>query len=350
MEAKISLFKKPGDKLDIININIPELKDEEILIQINQSTICTSDLHTFSGRRNSPSPCTLGHEIIGTIIKNKRSKDSLGNKLQEDDLITSSVYSFDKNDPIAAKGHPQKSTSLFKYGHVKHTEESPLNGGFASHIIIKKNTTICKLPKHLPKEALTQINCTHSTIAGALRIAGEIEGKSILVSGLGMLGLSACAQARESKASKVDAVDISEERGRKSLLFGAHNYHIFPNINEKYDIIIETSGNTKAIENCINKLEIGGTLILVGSVYSQPNISISSEYLVRNLISLKGLHNYTPNDLINATKFIIKYNSKYKFENLVEKQYSFNDINEAFIEASNNNFYRIGLKIKEVED
>ena len=48
---------------------LPELKKGEALIEIEYATICSSDLHTFLGRRHAPHPSILGHEIIGRVAR-----------------------------------------------------------------------------------------------------------------------------------------------------------------------------------------------------------------------------------------------------------------------------------------
>lgn len=343
-DAIISVFHEPNKHLEIVENKIPEINENEVLVKIKYTTICTSDLHTFSGRRSSPSPSILGHEIIGEVVESKRKTDDNGLALEPGDLITWSVYAYDPNDEIAQKGFPQKSKSLFKYGHVENSEKTPLNGGFATHFIIREHTTICKITKDLPFPSLSPINCTHATIQGAIRLAGDFNNKKVLVSGLGILGLSACAQINEKNASFINALDLDKNRCNKSHDFGSNKSFInLDDIETKYDIIIETSGNSKAIENCIDKLDIGGKIVLVGSVYTQPNISISAEKIVRNLNVILGIHNYTPIDLINATNFVTEFNQKYNFENLVEKEFKFENINQAFEYAMSNKCYRVGL-------
>ena len=352
-EAIAKVFIEPESPFTTRSVAFPALADGELLVKIVFSTICTSDLHTFYGRRQSCSHSVLGHEIIGIIEKMSTEDicDHDGNQLNIGDSITWTIYAHDPNSINAKKGYPQKSKALYKYGHEQMNDAYQLNGGFASHCHLRKNTTLFKLPKNLSNLVAAPLNCTHATIAGALRLAGDLKNKNILVNGVGMLGLSACAMAKEEGAKNVWSQDIDPKKASYSLKFGAKKTFIYgeseirPYLDSEggIDVIIETSGNPEAIEQCIKLLGIGGTLVLVGSVFPQRDFAINGEYLVRNLLSIKGLHNYVPEDLATAINFMEKAHLKYPFECLVGKTFRLQDLDEAFSTAQNGGYYRIGI-------
>lgn len=65
--------------------SLPELQKGEILVKNKYTTLCGSDLHTFTGRRKEPSPIVLGHEIVGEIMElanNESLYDLNGNILK----------------------------------------------------------------------------------------------------------------------------------------------------------------------------------------------------------------------------------------------------------------------------
>ena len=57
-----------------LNQNISQ---DQVLVKITLSTVCGSDVHTWLGDRPFPTPCVLGHEMVGKIVK-------LGNNVKED--------------------------------------------------------------------------------------------------------------------------------------------------------------------------------------------------------------------------------------------------------------------------
>lgn len=335
-------------------IPLNDLNHYEVLVRIVYTTICTSDLHTYTGRRNSPCPSVLGHEIVGEIIATgkKIRTDYNGHLLKTGDLVTWCVYAYDNKSKMAKRGIPQKSENLYKYGHQKFTVEDGLNGGFATHCVLKKGTAIFKLPKNLNIKEAAPLNCTHATIAGALRTAGYMENKTVLITGAGMLGLSACAMVTEGGAKSVTVMDIDTERMKFAKKFGANKMidgklslseiklHLN---NDSFDIVIDTTGVTNVMENGLELLDIGGTAVWIGAVYKQEPVKVNAEMIVRKLLKIKGLHNYTPDDLGFAVDFVAKNRLKYPFDLLIGTEFILDEVDLAFETANTGSFYRVGI-------
>ncbi|KAB5491435.1 zinc-binding dehydrogenase [Flagellimonas hadalis] len=353
--AKAMVFEGVEIPFAPYHVELPKPLEGEVLVEISFSTICTSDLHSFFGRRESPCPCILGHEIMGRVIAVGLggASDFSGKKIKRGDRITWSVYAYDHNDPTALKGYPQKSQNLYKYGHEKFSANNNLNGGFASHCLLEKGTCIYSLPDKISDKEAAPLNCSHATMVGALRMAGDVKGKNIAVIGVGMLGLSACAMARENGAANVVAIDLNTERLAKSLQFGANTtIDSQKDIKEwaltvkglgGLDVILDTSGNPTVIENGISLLNIGGSCIIVGAVYSQRNLSIDAETIVRRILTIRGLHNYVPEDLYIAIRFMLATKHKYPFESLVSVEYPLEELDKAFELADKGQAYRVGI-------
>ncbi|UZR97492.1 zinc-binding dehydrogenase [Chondrinema litorale] len=354
--AVAMVFEKEASPFVVQEFYLPDLSEGEVLVKTEFATICTSDLHTFYGRRTSHCHSILGHEIIGHVDKIAANgvKDFTGNLLKEGDRVTWAVYAHDAESKMSKKGFPQKSENLYKYGHQKIDGNCQLNGGFASHCHLLKGSSIFKIPETLSAEEAAPLNCTHATTAGAIRLAGDLKGKTVLVSGAGMLGLSACAMAKENGANAVLVNDIQETRMEMALSFGTDfllNENEFTTTKHKkfkgeIDIIIETSGQPNAIENTLEKLTTGGIIILVGAVFPQRNISINAEKIVRKLLTIKGLHNYIPDDLKQAIQFLQDAKDKYPFKKLVGKTFPLNQLDAAFAEGNIGKHYRIGIETK----
>lgn len=337
-------------------LGFPVLKKGEALVQISFSTICTSDLHTYLGRRCSPSPSVLGHEVIGKIVELGEDglEDFHGQSLRIGDRITWSVYAHDHAGEMASRGLPQKSPGLFKYGHEQISEHRALSGGFASHCHLQAGTDIFRIPDAISDSEAAPLNCTHATIAGAIRLAGDLRKKNVLVTGAGMLGLSACAMAKYAGAERVWTMDLDENRIQRAQDFGADGGFL---ANTEalalkaeiaqlggIDLVIDTSGVASAMEKGISLLDIGGTAIWVGAVYSERKTAIDAESIVRRIITIKGLHNYIPEDLAYAIRFMESVRNRHPFASLVGAEYDLSRLGEAFHFANTSKQYRIGIR------
>ena len=354
--AEALVFHEAEKPFTIEKVSLPTPRSNEVLVRIAYTTICTSDLHTYYGRRTSPCPSILGHEIIGRVVSlgSAINTDYKGEALQVGNLITWSVYAHDVHGTMAKKGFPQKSQNLFKYGHQRLASDKPLSGGFATHCLLREGTAIFNLSDRLNYKELAPLNCTHATIAGAIRLAGDLNNKNVLVTGVGMLGLSACAMAKESGANSVYAMDRDIDRLNVAKTFGVNQTieaHLEVNditeqlgANQGIDVVIDTTGVPSVMEKGLSLLSIGGMAVWVGAVYSQRATQVNAEMIVRNLLTIKGLHNYRPQDLAVAIAFLEENHKKYPFETLVNKDYLLNELGIAFNEAPKGGHYRIGIR------
>ena len=353
------VFSESGVPMKAQEFPFPELKESELLVKIKYATICGSDLHTYQGFRKTPVPTILGHEIIGeieTLPQEGFLKDYYGNDLKVGDVITWSIAASCGDCHYCMIGIPQKCLHLFKYGHEPITEIHPFSGGYAEYCHLAKGTTIVKFPEDIPYEVIGPANCATATTAAAFRIGGDCSGKVVIIQGTGMLGLTACAMARYLGANEVIAIDIDEKRLNVAHEFGASKTILINNNPEKIisdvqqitngykgDLIIEMSGISNSVGLGFNLLGIGGHYVFVGSVFTQPAVEISPETTVRNLFNIHGIHNYTPQDLAMAIKFLGENHTKYPFKSLISSKFSLKEVNEAFEHSIATKAFRVAV-------
>jgi putative phosphonate catabolism associated alcohol dehydrogenase len=351
--SNFASFINSKEKFIIDSQDLPELNDGEVLVKNLCTSICRSDIHTYQGKRIEKSPTILGHEIVGIIEKlgpNSPLIDLRGTKLKVGDKVTWAIYASSPDDDFSKAAIPQKAKDLFKYGHEQITESSHFHGGLSEHTILRKNTPIIVLKDELPSEIASLINCSVATVAGSVRLAGDIKNKSVAVYGTGMLGIIACAMVSKMGASKVLAIDENKERLETALQFGATETAIPTDLlNHKVDIVIEFSGSLIAMQNSIKLLKIGGTTIWIGAVFPQPPVELNAEYMIRNIITIKGLHNYNNEDFISAVNFMEMNYSFFNFDKLVKKGFSLDKVTEAFEYAVTHNPFRVSIDFSDAK-
>ncbi|HEO72061.1 MAG TPA: alcohol dehydrogenase, partial [Candidatus Hydrogenedentes bacterium] len=303
-----SVFRGPGQPLECQPFALPELDAGEILVGITCCTICGSDLHTYQGHRDTPTPTVLGHEIIGQVVKLGPGRpvcDIEGKPLELGDLVTWSIAASCGICFYCRHGIPQKCESLFKYGHEPIQPAHPFSGGLAEYCHLAVGTAIARIPENVPIDVACPANCATATVAAALRMAGECEDQTILIQGSGMLGVAACAMAQWQGARAVIATDIDPQRLAWAKRFGANQCvpareeaHALRRVVEDatngrgVDIAIELSGDRSAIPLGLDSLRVGGRYILVGAVFPGAPVPIDVEQVVRRLLSIRGVHNY----------------------------------------------------------
>lgn len=356
----VMLFKDKDRSILPEHTTLPQLLEGEILVKNKYTTLCGSDIHTYTGRRKEPSPIVLGHEIVGEIIEFSSSKpfyDLNGDILKPGDLITWTIFAATESDEYVKDQMPQKSASLFKYGHVRFTEKEKFNGGLATHCILKKGTGILKLPPIIDEKFAPIINCAGATAMAAFRIIDQIENKNVLILGAGVLGLIASSIAKKKNVSSVTMLDIDEGRLAKSKSFGADYFYnslnpieelnaITSNFYKKgFDVIIDMSGSIEAIKTGMQFSAIGAQHIWIGAVTPTESIDINPEVMIRRLLSIKGMHNYNYEDFISAVSFFKDHFTAYPFYTFIEKEFELQDTKEAFEYAIKYKPYRVLVTI-----
>lgn len=359
--GKLALFQGPGTRLDIRKFDIRELLPGEVLVKNEYTTLCGSDLHTFCGLRQEPCPTVLGHEIVGRVVGLHPSHpgfDLGGKEIRPGDLVTWTVFSSNPQSPNSLRGIPQKGEDLYKYGHVRAEGTEVFHGGLAEYCILKANTGILRLPEELPLPIAATLNCSIATVAGALRMAGDVKSKTVLITGMGHLGITCAAMCREAGAEWIAAADIADKRLDEALSFGADevfnmNGHttqtrkaLQGKTNGKgIDVVFDMSGSPDAMEFGLETLGIGGCAVWIGAVFNTRRVQIDPEKIIRKLITIKGLHNYNFTDFMDAFGFLEQHWKKYPFGSVVEKEFTLDAVNEAFEYAVTHRPLRVGVRM-----
>lgn len=348
--GKIVVFTAPGQEMELLNKKIPELRPGEILVQNLYTTICGSDLHTFCGLRKEKTPTILGHEIVGKVVKISDAhsgKDYSGAPLRQGDVVTWSIFSATEPSEMAQRGMPQKSENVFKYGHALVTDDDCFHGGLAEYTILKPNTALLKLPEEVPLPVAATINCAVATVAGALRLAGELSHKTVLITGMGLLGVVCAAMCRVAGAAKIIAADIDERRLQQAIPFGVDQTHLlqYQTIDTTIDVVFDMSGAPTAMEAGIEALDVGGIAVWVGAVFKNRKIEIDAEQIIRRLITIRGLHNYNYDDFANAVAFISQHHQSFPFAQIVAREFTLPQAEQAFEYALKHKPLRVGIRI-----
>ena len=349
------VFQGAGQPLELREIAIPALRDGEILVEMLACTLCGSDLHSLDGRRSVPLPTILGHETLGTIAEfapEAERIDAAGLPLDIGDRVTWGVVANCGECFYCRRQLPQKCERQTKYGHEPLRPGRELTGGLAGHCVLVPGTAIFKVPEGLSDAAACPANCAAATVAAAVEAAGPLEGRRVLVMGAGMLGVTAAAWARALGAEAVIACDILPERRALATQFNATHAaspEELAKVNDEStdgygcDIAMELTGSPDAVESLIPFTRMGGSIILVGSVFATRPVSVSAEQIVRRCLAIRGIHNYAPRHL-NAALQVLESQRSLPFASLVNDWRPLSALEGLLGEPLPPNKLRIGIR------
>ncbi len=344
--VRASVFVAPGERLEMRSFSLPDLAIGETLVKVACCTLCGSDLHTFLGKRHSPTPSVLGHEAVGRIVAfgaGTPARDGQGNTLSIGDRVSWSVAASCGDCFFCQHDLPQKCVQLFKYGHEVCCNNHPLSGGMAEYCHLAAGTAIFKVPEEVPDVVASSANCATATVAAALRAANGARDKTVVIQGAGLLGLTASAMARVEGARYIIAADVDARRLATAQRFGVD---ATVNVSQEADaltelvlaqtegrgadLILELSGTAEAIFQGLPLLRTGGQYVFVGTVKPVGTIPFDPEQIVRRMWNLHGVHNYAPIDLETAIDFLTKHWSQFPFVEMVGDEFPLEQSEAAF--------------------
>ncbi len=358
--GRAAVYEAPNAPFVIREYPVRPARAGEALVRVRMSTICRSDIHSYEGRRPNPTPGILGHEIIGVIeeIGAGIEKDMRGEPLRVGDRVTWTEYFFHGQSYYRdILDMPQKCHGLRKYGHEGADEDPHFTGGFAEYCYILPGTGILRLPVDLSDEEATPLNCGVATMISVTEAAAIGMGDSVVVQGLGLLGLYGVAIARSRGARLVIGLDSVASRLELAKRFGADLAldvgrmtadQLVGSVRDTCrpggaDVVIEVCGAPEVIPQGLRMLRTGGRYTLGGLVNPNANVTIDANVLLRQWITMRGVHNYHPRHLIQALDFVMANRTRFPFRDLVDSKFPLRELDIAFKKAGERSVLRAAI-------
>jgi alcohol dehydrogenase len=349
--GRLAVYERPNAPFQVLEYPLRSPEPGEVLVRVSMSTICRSDVHSYQGHRPNPCPGVLGHEIIGVIeaLGAGVDRDMRGDPLKMGDRITWSEYFIPGPSYFTeVLDLPQKSPGVDKYGHMAAATPPHHHGGFGEYCYVLPRSWILRLPDALTDEEATPINCGVATMIAVTEAAGIRMGQSVVVQGLGLLGLYGAAIAKARGARTVIGLDTMVGRRDRAHRFGV-DLALDPATTDRddllrrvrqlcrpegADVVLEVCGVPDVIPLGIEMLRVGGTYVLGGVVNPKAMVTIDANQLLRKLLTLRGVHNYHPRNLIEALDFVVANRKRFPFHDLVDGKYPLDRVGEAMADTA----------------
>jgi putative phosphonate catabolism associated alcohol dehydrogenase len=341
--ARLAIFRAPRAPFEFDERPLPPCGEGEALVAISLATICGSDLHTADGRRTEPAPCVLGHEAVGRVIAVGAGRDSalVGRR-----VTWTLADSCGTCVPCREWHLPQKCEHLFKYGHAALDNGTGLNGCYASHILLRRGTTIIPIPDALPDEFVAPANCALATMVSATEQLPN-PCRVAVIQGAGMLGLYACALLHARGVGRVIVVDTNPERLALVESFGGE-----PALRTagslvqtgRVDAVFEVAGTSAVVPEGLRLLRPGGFYAFVGMVHPATALDLTGETVVRRCLTIRGFHNYAPRHLERSIAFLDECRAAHPWHALVSDAFPLAELDAAFALARTQRWPRVAVR------
>jgi threonine 3-dehydrogenase len=268
---------------------VPEVGPDDVLIRINKTGICGTDIHIWNwdewAQKTVPVPLITGHEFAGEIVELGRNVEglTLGQRCSgEGHLI----------------GKQSRQSRAGKFHLDPETRGIGVNeqGAFAEYLRLPAFNVV-----PLPDEISDDIGAILDPLGNAVHttLSFDLLGEDVLITGAGPIGIMAAAVARHAGARNVVITDINQDR----LDLATKVADVTPvnvtrtdladiqaqlKITQGFDVGLEMSGNQIALDQMIEAMVMGGRIALLGIPPGKSPVDWSR--IVFKAITLKGIY------------------------------------------------------------
>ena len=369
MKTKAAVVYETGKPIEIEELELDGPRDGEVLIRYTYAGLCHSDIHVSHGDLEARLPMVLGHEGAGIV---------------ED--VGPGVTRVKPGDPVVCSFIPNCGTcrycatgrqSICDWGATilegyLPGDRFPLTGPrgqygamcmlgtFSQYGVIHQNSAV-RVDDDLPLDKAVLVGCGVPTGWGsAVNTANVAPGDTVVVYGIGGIGINAVQGARYAGAKYLIAVDPLENKRNKALELGAT--HAFATAAEAQDKVIEvTRGqgadsaiitvglvDAEVVGNAFNAVGKGGRVVITGlNKLMAPTIQLPGTILTLFRKSVIGSLFGDCNPTTDIPKILGLYQAgDIKLDEIITRTYTLDQVNEGYDDLMNGKNVR-GIMVHE---
>lgn len=280
MKALVKQNAGPG--LTLMDVPVPTIRDDEVLIRVRRAGVCGTDVHIYEwdpwAQGRCKPPFVVGHEFAGDVVQ-----------------AGSLVETVKVGDRVTAEGHIVDERSLFSRTGNAHADPSTRiigvdrDGCFAEYIAMPASNVW-----HLDDSISYDIGGIHDPMGNAFHTAlsADIPGSVVLVMGCGPIGAFAVGICRAAGAARIIAVDVNEHRLELARAMGAHDA-VTPDKardavmaatdNHGADVVLEMSGAPSAVHQAFELARPAGRVNMLGLPSRSIDVNFADEIIFKGL-------------------------------------------------------------------
>jgi threonine 3-dehydrogenase len=303
MRALAKVRAEPG--VELVERLVPRPGAGEVLLRVEAASICGTDLHLFEwddwAAENMEPPRILGHELAGTVVATGAGVT----RVKEGDLVGVESHLFDWTCAQCRAGDMHLCRNLRVIG--VHTD-----GGFAEQVVIPEANAIESNGLDPAVVALQEPmgNAVHAAFVE------PIEGRTVLVTGCGPIGLCAVGIAKAAGASLVIATDTEPYRLELARTMGADlaldasetdtdDRIVEATGGDGVEVVLEMSGAPPALDSALRVVTRGGRISLLGIFGEPPRVDLSERVIMQGL-RLYGIYGRRIYDTWERTQALLR--------------------------------------------
>lgn len=314
------------------------------LLRVEATGICGTDRHIISGKKSTPLPIILGHEVVGTI-ENISSRDTLLSdwRIEEGDrvLLAPGIRC---NRCFFCQSGSMLCENYRVYGlNMMHENTGHSLGGFSEYMTLLPGTRLFKVPTGIESKTLILAEILAAGIRAVKKLIPDnkqVQGKDLFIQGAGSVGLCTALYAK-LLGFNILISDYLEHRLEMAARFGLATISVARvsrddsnDLVRKHfggrgpEFVIECTGELEAVEQAYAIIRKGGKIVIFGNYVDVGTLALNTSFICNNDIEIIGTSVTYPEDLLDGIR-MIQY-ANFPIQDLVTRTFRLSDYAAAF--------------------
>lgn len=286
--------------IDVVRATTPHPAADEVLVRSVVAGVCGSDTHAAHGRHPFVSlPYLPGHEVVGvvTAVGTDVGTDS-GVRVGQRVTVEPDLPCWTCKQCTSGRQNLCENLRFFGCGYEQ--------GGMADYFTLPARR-LHGVPDELDYRAAALIEPL-STPVHAVRLAGDVTGRTVVILGAGTIGLLLLAVVVAHGARRVVVTDVLDAKRERALAIGADAVvdaaaddavaQILDALGESADVVFDCVAITPTVNQAIRLADKGGTVVIVGVPTGE--VTIPLPLIQDHQIRIQGSATYLPEDYADA--------------------------------------------------
>ncbi|MDX3662634.1 zinc-dependent alcohol dehydrogenase family protein [Streptomyces sp. ID05-26A] len=264
--------------VEVTTVDDPKCGPREVVVDVAACGLCGTDLHILQGEFAPTLPVVPGHEFAGTIVEigAQVTELSVGDRVAVDPSLYCHECRMCRNG---------KNNLCERWAAIGVT-----TAGGAAEFAVAPVANCVKLPDHVRLEDAALIEPLSCAVRGYDVLRSQMASR-VLIYGSGTMGLMMLQLGKLTGASSIEVVDLNEERLKTAVQLGVTGVATSADELDRpqgWDVVIDATGNEKAIQDGINRVAKGGTFLQFGVSDYSARVTIEPYKIYNQEITITG--------------------------------------------------------------
>ncbi|MET9626770.1 zinc-dependent alcohol dehydrogenase family protein [Lentzea sp. NPDC006480] len=264
--------------VEVTTVDDPRCGPRQVVVDVAACGLCGTDLHILQGEFAPTLPVVPGHEFAGTIVEIGSQVNEL--KVGDRVAVDPSLYCYECRMCRAGKNNLCERWAAI----------GVTTAGGAAEFAVAPVANCVKLPDHVRTEDAALIEPLSCAVRGYDVLRSQLASR-VLIYGSGTMGLMMLQLGKLTGASSIEVVDLNAERLETARQLGVSAVASSADELDRpsgWDVVIDATGNEKAIQDGLGRVAKGGTFLQFGVSDYSARVTIEPYKIYNQEITITG--------------------------------------------------------------